>query len=494
MNEFFDVSALLQQLLSAGVQPRRLTNDSRVVMVGDVFIAYPGHHVDGRQFIAMAVRQGAAAVLWERKGFTWDPSWQVPNVGISNLRDVAGLIAHQVYAHPSDNLALIGITGTNGKTSCAHWISQALSAAGQRCALIGTLGNGFAGALSDSANTTPDALTLHALLTDYREAGAVACAMEVSSIGLDQQRCAGARFEVAVFTNLSRDHLDYHRNMEAYAAAKKSLFMWPGLQTAVINIDDPIGRKWAYASTAARKIGYSLDGIESKLDCVLRAEGISQHADGQRFILQSPLGAALIETPLLGRYNVANLLAVAGALLARNIPFSSLPALLAGLVAAPGRLERLGGQGQPLVVVDYAHTPDALDNALSALRLTAKARGGRLLCLFGCGGDRDRGKRPLMGQVATRRADQVWLTSDNPRGEDPVAILAAIATAAPAVEIIVDRAEAIAQVIEGAAVNDVVLIAGKGHEHYQEIAGARYQFSDVAEVRAALARRQEAAA
>lgn len=496
MSKVLEVQALLQQLADQGVRPRRLVNDSRAVEAGDVFIAYPGHLADGRHYIPVALARGAVAVLWESNGFAWNDSWQVANVGIANLRDITGDIAHQVYGQPSNALRLIGVTGTNGKTSCSHWISQALSVAGQRCAVIGTIGNGFPGALNEAVNTTPDAITLHALLADYLAAGATACAMEVSSIGLDQHRCAGANFAVAVFTNLTRDHLDYHRSMEAYGAAKKQLFMWPPLQAAVINVDDRFGRKLAASTIAARKIGYSVDGavVPAGIEYMLRAEQIVNHGDGQHFILQSPEGELSIETPLLGRYNIANLLAVAGSLLALNVPFAQLAPLLADLAPPAGRLERLGGQDEPLVVVDYAHTPDALDNALAALRQTAVARAGRLLCLFGCGGDRDRGKRPQMGEIASRRADQVVLTSDNPRSEDPAAILAEIASAAPNATVIVDRARAIAETVAAASAADVILIAGKGHEPYQEIAGVRHPFSDLAEAQAALARRREVAA
>ncbi len=495
MSALLNVAALLDSLAGQGVRPQRLINDSRLVEPGDVFIAYPGVQADGRQFIATAIERGAIAVLWEANGYQWNAQWPVANVGINGLRDVAGEIAHQVYGRPSEQLRLIGITGTNGKTSCSHWIARALSAAGQSCALIGTIGNGFPDALHDARNTTPDAISLHALLADYRAAGATACAMEVSSIGIEQNRCAGAQFAVAVFTNLSRDHLDYHRTMDAYAAAKKQLFVWPGLQTAVINLDDPQGRRLVASSTAVRKIGYTLHGASGRVEYLLRAEKIEQHANGQRFVLLSPEGSVAVATPMLGAYNIANLLAVAGTLLALGVPFARLGDLLAALPPPPGRMERLGGgPGEPLVVVDYAHTPDALDNALAALRVTVAARGGRLHCIFGCGGDRDRGKRPQMGEIAGRRADCVVLTNDNPRSEDPAAILAEIAAAVPAASIVADRAVAIASTIAGAAPADVILIAGKGHEPYQEVAGQRHHFSDIAEAGKALARRQEAAA
>lgn len=491
MSDLASASALLQGLSDQGRRPLRLTNDSRAVEPGDVFIAYPGLQADGRQFIAAAIERGAIAVLWEKSGFIWHDEWKVANLGIAHLRDVAGDIAHEAYGRPSDALRLIGITGTNGKTSCAHWIARALSSAGQPCALIGTIGNGFPDALSDARNTTPDALTLHALLADYQAAGAKTCAMEVSSIGVEQNRCAGANFAVAVFTNLTRDHLDYHRTMEAYAAAKKQLFVWPNLQTAVINLDDPFGRRLAASTTALHKIGYTVHGGEGRVDYLLRAENIEAHGDGQRFTLVSPEGEQAIETSLLGQYNIANLLAVAGALLAVGVTFAQLQPLLNSLTPPPGRLERLGGNNEPLVVVDYAHTPDALDNALAALRVTAVARGGRLHCVFGCGGDRDRGKRPQMGEIASRRADAVVLTSDNPRSEDPLAILAEIKAAAATATVIADRGEAIAATIAAAAAADVILIAGKGHEPYQEVAGERHYFSDVAEASKALVCRRE---
>lgn len=496
MSALLDVQAMLADLAAQGVQPRHLINDSRLVAPGDVFIAYPGLHADGRQFIAAAVQRGASAILWEASGFAWDAAWQVANIGITGLREVAGEIAHQVYGRPSEKMRLIGITGTNGKTSCSHWLARALSAAGQSCALIGTIGNGFPDDLHDTLNTTPDAVSLHALLADYQAAGAVACAMEVSSIGIEQNRCAGAAFAVAVFTNLTRDHLDYHRTMDAYAAAKKQLFVWPGLQAAVINLDDPQGRRLAASSTAVRKIGYTLHGADSgRVEYLLRAEKIIALAEGQRFTLLSPEGEVEIHTPMLGTYNIANLLAVAGSLLALDVPFARLGELLGALQPPPGRMEQLGGAAnEPLVVVDYAHTPDALDNALAALRVTAATRGGRLYCIFGCGGDRDRGKRPQMGEIAGRRADQVVLTNDNPRNEDPAGILAEIAAAVPMASIVADRAQAIATTITAATPADVILIAGKGHEPYQEIAGERHHFSDVAEAGKALASRREAAA
>jgi UDP-N-acetylmuramyl-tripeptide synthetase len=480
---------LLEQLQAAGVQPRRLINDSRKIARGDVFIAYPGASSDGRNYIAAALAAGAAAVLWESQDFAWNPAWPVVNIGVHGLRQLAGELADLVYGQPSAHLDLIGITGTNGKTTCSQWLAEALTSLERRCAVIGTLGNGFPGDLAPSLNTTPDALDLHASLADYRRDGALACAMEVSSIGLDQGRCTGARFKVAVLTNLSRDHLDYHRTMSAYEAAKRPLFQWPGLQAAVINLDDPFGRRLAVDSSAPLRIGYTLDDSPVVVDWLIRASDLQARADGQSFRLSAPQGEADIHTPVLGRYNVANLLAVAGTLLALGQPFAAVVEQLQALTPPAGRLESLGGVGEPLVVVDYAHTPDALDNVLAALRPVAAARGGRLLCVFGCGGDRDPGKRPQMGEVAVSRADQVWLTSDNPRSEDPLQILADIAVGAPGAEQVPDRTLAIQTAIAAATSADVVLLAGKGHEPYQEIAGRRLPFSDLAVARSALAAR-----
>jgi UDP-N-acetylmuramoyl-L-alanyl-D-glutamate--2,6-diaminopimelate ligase len=484
-------SRLLAQLQGIGIAVERLENDSRRVREGDVFIASPGAHVDGRSYIADAIRRGAAAVLWEHEGYRWNPDRLVPNLPVYHLDEVVGHLAHEVYARPSQQLRLIGVTGTNGKTSCTHWIAQALAAAGAPCAVVGTLGNGFPGALIGSANTTPDALALHAALRQYADAGAAACAMEVSSIGLAQSRCNGACFETAVFTNLTRDHLDFHGTMEAYAAEKCKLFVWPELRTAVLNLDDPFGRTLAGMTTAPRIIGYSIDHtVDARCTEILAARRIEHAVAGLRFELVRGGETVDISAPLVGRYNVANLLAVAATLLAGGLPFAALPELLGRVQPPPGRMQRYGGHDSPLVVVDYAHSPDALMAALDALRPAATARGGKLVCVFGCGGDRDRGKRPQMGEIATRLADRVWLTSDNPRSEQAAAIVDEIrAGAGSAARVELDRAQAIAAAIAEAGDADVVLVAGKGHETYQEIAGERRPFSDAAEVNAALQNR-----
>ncbi|HET6718500.1 MAG TPA: UDP-N-acetylmuramoyl-L-alanyl-D-glutamate--2,6-diaminopimelate ligase, partial [Rhodocyclaceae bacterium] len=488
------VAALLAELKRRGITAVRLCNDSRRVQRGDVFVAYPGAKSDGRSFIAEVLERGAALVLAEAAGLDANAAAEPRVLAVAQLRELLGELAAAVHGHPASHLHLIGVTGTNGKTSSTQWIASTLAAAGQRCAQIGTLGNGFPGELDQSANTTPDALTLHSELQRYLDAGAVACAMEVSSIGLDQGRCNGASFSTAVFTNLTRDHLDYHGEMAAYAAAKRRLFVWPGLQTAVVNVDDPFGRELLALTTARRKIAYSLRGAESGVaDVFLHAGKIEHTARGLSFEFAVDNRVYTVEAPVVGDYNVANLLAVAGALLGAGVDERELPSLLSGVLPPPGRMQRYGGAYAPLVAVDYAHTPDALENALAALRPAAVQRGGKLVCIFGCGGDRDRGKRPLMGQVATRLADMVWVTSDNPRSEDPAAIIAEIVGGAgPAARVEIDRRSAIAAAIGEATAADVLLVAGKGHEDYQEIRGRKFPYSDALVVNAQLAAWREA--
>jgi UDP-N-acetylmuramoyl-L-alanyl-D-glutamate--2,6-diaminopimelate ligase len=488
---------VLDELQGLGVTATSLCADSRVLMPGDVFVAYPGARADGRRFIAAAEARGAAAVLWQRQGLDDTPAMALPGVAVDDLQALSGWIAHLVYGRPSEKLWTVGVTGTNGKTSVSQWLARSLAQLGRRCAVVGTLGSGLFGpgaeghssaALAASLNTTPDALTLHSLFAQFISQGAQAAAMEVSSIGLDQGRVNGVHFDVAVLTNLTRDHLEYHGSMEAYAAAKEKLFAAPGLKAAVLNLDDALGRKLArdLAGSGVQVMGYSL---QAGTGATLFAERIASTSRGLRFTAVTPFGREDIETPLLGEFNAANLLAVLGALLASGEALNEAAAVLRGLTFAPGRMQAVGGDGLPLAVIDYAHTPDALDKALAALAGIARARGGRLVCVFGCGGNRDPGKRPLMGEAAARRADLVILTSDNPREEEPQAILADIAQGAPAARIVPDRAEAIDTALAEADVRDVVLIAGKGHEAYQEIAGRRLPFSDADRAAAALAAR-----
>jgi UDP-N-acetylmuramoyl-L-alanyl-D-glutamate--2,6-diaminopimelate ligase len=488
-----EVTRILNELAQLGVRPTGLETDSRAVTRGDVFLAYPGEQADGRRFVTDAVGRGAGAVLWEREGFAWPRDLDVPNVPVAGLKRLAGPLAAEIYGRPSERLWAVGVTGTNGKTSCSQWLAQAFAGAGRKCAVAGTLGMGFPCALEENPNTTPDAVCLQRALKRFVDEGAACVAIEASSIGLDQGRLDGVRFAVALFTNLSRDHLDYHPDMASYALAKMRLFRSPGLAHAVLNLDDALGVRIAHtlAFGPVERIGYSVArgaAAASGLERWLEANDVSVSSAGLAFRLESSWGSADIASPLVGRFNVANLLGVIGTLLVSGFALGEIPRICARLEPPPGRMQRLGGGSAPLVVVDYAHSPDALDKCLGALRDVARAQGGKLVCVFGCGGDRDRGKRPLMGEVASRHADFVVITSDNPRGEDPAAIVADIAPGVRAAHVIhVDRREAIRAAVRDARAGDVVLIAGKGHEPYQEVAGKRLPFSDVDEARAALA-------
>lgn len=477
-----------------------LKMDSRAIAPGDVFVALPGlvsgKSADGRAFIDAAASRGAAAVLAEaRDRPVATPA--VPTLWIDELRALLGELAAAFYGAPTGRLLTIGVTGTNGKTSCSQWIAQMLTLAGRRCAVHGTIGAGLVDQpLKKTALTTPDVITLQRDARGFLDTGAAALAMEVSSIGLDQHRLDGVVFRVALFTNLTRDHLDYHHTMHAYGAAKAKLFDWPSLTHAVINLDDPFGQQLAQHLCARGNVAVigctTADATAGGLGLRLRASALGTSAAGLRFNVDDGTTTAALDVPLVGQFNVANLLGVLGVALACGLGFERACALAPQLVPPPGRMQRVGDAGQPLAVIDYAHTPDALVQALAALRPLASARGGSLWVVFGAGGDRDPGKRAPMGAAAAEGADNIVITSDNPRGEDPGAIVGAVAAGVPAVRDpavrrIVDRAEAIAFALREAAANDVVLVAGKGHEDYQEIRGERRVFSDVEHARAVLA-------
>ncbi|HUF79987.1 MAG TPA: UDP-N-acetylmuramoyl-L-alanyl-D-glutamate--2,6-diaminopimelate ligase [Burkholderiales bacterium] len=500
-----------------GLRLQRLVNDSRLVRRGDTFVAYPGRSRDGRDYIGQAIAKGAASVLWERAGSAWNPQWRVPNVGLRGLRRHAGVIASRVHGAPSRRLMMIGVTGTNGKTTCSQWIAQALTRAGRPCAVIGTLGHGLGTRLQPLVNTTPDALWLHEQLAAFARRGARAVAMEVSSIGLDQDRLAGVEFNTALFTNLTRDHLEYHRTMRAYREAKAALFAWDTLEHAVVNLDDDFGAELArrIRRPGLNVIGYGFEAATARGARRVAGANLVTGAHGVAFDAKTPWGAARVESAALGRHNAYNLLGTLTVLLASGVALRKAVAALAALKPVAGRLERLGGGPKPLVVVDYAHTPDALEQVLLTLRdllsgpefrvssseLKAKGQGSqspkpdtrnpKLICVFGCGGDRDRGKRPLMGEVAAKLADRVVVTSDNPRGEDPHGIIREIMAGARrrANEVLIDadRRRAIVRAVSEARRGDVVLVAGKGHEEYQEIRGIRHRFSDAAVAKEALA-------
>lgn len=465
-----------------GANIRDLTADSRAADATRAFVAYRGASSDGRQFIADAVKRGAAAVLWDPEGGFTLADCAVPHLAVPDLKRQVSRIAGDLYGRPSDDLLMVGVTGTNGKTSTSTWIAESLADCGQKAALIGTLGTGFPGELVETGNTTPDAIIVQRSLANLRAAGAEACAMEVSSHGLDQHRVDGIRFQVALFTNLTRDHLDYHGSMEAYGAAKARLFAMPGLKHAVINIDDAFGQKLALdcAKRDLRTLTYGIGAGDIAAD-ILRMDG-----SGFELNVRTPRGDANIRSGLVGQFNVLNLLGVLGVLLATGTPLAKAAAVVAARRPVAGRMQVVGGpaEGRPTVVIDYAHTPDALEKALTALKPTVAA-GHRLFCVFGCGGDRDRGKRPVMGEIASRLSNRVIVTSDNPRTEAPHQILddiiAGMGGAGGADRLVIeDRRAAIFAALREATPGDVVLIAGKGHEPYQDIAGVKHPFSDLA--------------
>jgi UDP-N-acetylmuramoyl-L-alanyl-D-glutamate--2,6-diaminopimelate ligase len=410
------------------------------------------------------------------------------------LRARAGIIASRVYGEPSAHLWMVGVTGTNGKTTCSQWIAQALNQCGHKAAVIGTLGYGVTRSLRPLVNTTPDAVWLHARLADFLRRGARAVSMEVSSIGLDQDRVAGVEFDVALFTNLTRDHLDYHGTMRRYRRAKLKLFECPSLTHAIVNLDDDIGgeiaRKVKRRGLAVIGYGFGARNRDARRIPSVAGTNFSASAAGMQFDVRTPWGRATIKSALVGQHNASNLLGSLATLLVSDIRLKDAVATLGKLRPVPGRMQKLGGGRRPLVVVDYAHTPDALEQVLKSLRAVAAGTDARIVCVFGCGGDRDRGKRPLMGAVASRLADSVVVTSDNPRSEDPRKIIADIRqgmrgdyTVEP------DRRRAIALALQASKRGDIVLVAGKGHETYQEINGVRRPFSDVAVARTALQRR-----
>lgn len=477
----------------------QLRTDSRRVGPGDAFIAWPGYAKDARQFVAGALQAGAATSLVEEAGAAEYGFTDARIASLPDLKANCGRIASAFYGEPSARLDVLAVTGTNGKTSSAWWIAQALTLLGARCGVIGTLGVGqppvpgaaTTASIEATGLTTPDPVRLQEAFKHMVDEGFSACAIEASSIGIEEHRLTGTRIKVALLTNFTQDHLDYHGDMASYWAAKRKLFGWDGLQAAVLNLDDAKG-----AELADELAGGALDlwtyGL-NRSDARLSAEDLRHDAQGLAFTLREGESRVPLRTSLIGDYNVSNLLGVIAGLRALGHSLDDIARVAALVTPVPGRMQRVGsGRELPQLVVDYAHTPDALEKALSALQPLAAARGGELRVVFGCGGDRDPGKRPLMGAIAARLAAHVVLTSDNPRTEDPQRILADIEAGLPADakrEVEADRAAAIARAVDQAGARDVVLIAGKGHEDYQEIAGERRPFSDVQAARAALIER-----
>ena len=464
---------------------RELTLDSRKVRPGDLFLAVDGIEQDGRDYIGDAIARGASAVVYEARDAHAMQDSEALLLPVHNLQAQLSEIAGRFYGEPSRAMRVVAVTGTNGKTSVTQLLAQACDLLDQPCGLIGTLGSGFYGNLTLGHYTTPDPLTVQATLADLKNAGAKVVAMEVSSHGLAQHRVSAVSVAVAVLTNLTRDHLDYHGSMQAYAQAKARLFSWPGLRATVLNLDDTFGRELAEKSSAARLITYSLTDISASIYC----RNIRFSTSGIQAEVVTAQGEGNLSSHLIGRFNLSNLLAVIGALLGLGHSLEQALAVISKVQAPAGRMQVLGGQEKPLVVVDYAHTADALEQVLTALRPHVAAD-GRLLCLFGCGGERDAGKRPLMAAVVERLADAAVLTDDNPRGEDPASIRAQVLagfSADAAVTEVAGRGAAIAQLIAQARRGDVIVLAGKGHEDYQEINQQRQHFSDIEQAEQALA-------
>lgn len=459
-----------------------LSLDSRKIQPGELFLACSGIAQHGMHYIDQAIERGAVAVALEPapESEGVEPGrYPVPVFLVERLHLLASEVAGRFYDHPSNEMRVVGITGTNGKTSVSHFIAQAI-AEKSPCGLIGTLGSGLYGELISTGHTTPDAVTLQAELRRMLDAGASNVAMEVSSHALDQGRVSGVRFEAAVYTNLSHEHLDYHGDMLSYAGAKRQLLEMPNLGCAVINADDEVGRQWlSDLPGGVEAISYGLQGGEGEsLTPGLLGEDLKLDGEGLSLRVRSPLGEGMLQTGMLGRFNASNLLAALGALLALGFEFDDALDRLSRVRTVPGRMERFNAGGKPLVVVDFAHTPDALSHVLLALREHTRRR---LWCIFGCGGERDREKRPLMGQIAEALADSVVITDDNPRRENPFNIIEDIIRGIEkpdAVYVNRDRAQAIAHAIRLCREGDVILVAGKGHETEQLIGGKILQYSD----------------
>ena len=463
-----------------------LWTDSRRLKPGDGFIAWPGAASDGRQHVGDALARGALACLVERSGAEAYAFNDERVATYAGLKAASGPIAAAYFGEPSRQLQVAAVTGTNGKTTTAMWLAQALSRLGRRCGVVGTLGIGEPGNMIASGLTTPDPVLLQQQLRRMADEGFRACALEASSIGIEERRLDATLIQVAIFTNFTQDHLDYHASMQDYWLAKKALFGWAGLRAAVINIDDLKGMElaamlaekpldvWTFSCTHAAR---------------LQAHDISHGAQTLSFDVVEEGDSHRVTTPMVGHYNVSNLLGVIAALRAMGVSLAGAVGACTDLLPVPGRTETLAVPGLPLVVIDYAHTPDALEKVLAALKPVATSRGGQLWCVFGCGGDRDAGKRPLMAAVAEQNSDQIVVTSDNPRSENPLAIMSQILLGLShrdAVHVQADRAEAIAYTLRQAQCQDVVLLAGRGHESYQEINGVMLPFSDRTHAQAAL--------
>lgn len=463
-----------------------LAVDSRKVKAGNCFLAYPGHHSDGREFLSAAVSAGAGSALVEAEGFETQ-SYGVPVIAVPGLKNRLGDIASEFYGNPSAKLKLVAITGTNGKTSVSQLLAQALDYLGQPCGVVGTLGNGLVGKLQSTINTTPDVVDCNRLLAEMHEQGATCVTMETSSHGLVQGRVDGLSIYSALVTNISRDHLDYHGTMEAYAEAKALLVSHPGLEHLVLNWDDE--RVAAMTASMQKETRLWSFSLQNRDDVAVRTSSVHYGKQGIELVVCHGDSQARLHSELIGEFNGANLVASLTLLLTFGVELAEAVQALSKVKPVLGRMQRVPATiDQPMVIIDFAHTPDALEKALLALKRHAE---GRIWCVFGCGGDRDAGKRPLMAEVVAELADELVITADNPRSETFSGIVSDMVKGIPhsvAFQVIEDRADAVAYAISNAAAGDVVLIAGKGHEDYQEIAGRKHPYSDFDAAMSALAK------
>jgi len=500
---------LIEYLQSQVNSAAKVSADSRQIQSGDIFFAYPVGHGnalrDGRQFINAALERGAAAVVFDPAGPGAHYADHPKCIAVENLAEKAGELSAQWYGYPSKQLKAIGVTGTNGKTSITQWLAQALDEPNHRTAVLGTLGAGFPDSLIQTGYTTPDAPKLQTQFKELLNAGAKQAVIEVSSHALHQNRVAGTQLNCAVFTNLTQDHLDYHGSIANYGEAKVKLFALAGLEHAIINLDDPFGREiaikllakggirvWAYAIDQSAFQGFEKFG--ERLQRIYAKDSIFSGAGYDSLFTYEGVGSIGLHIPALGEFNLSNALAVWAALLSQGFSCDEASKRVSQLRPVLGRMEliQVGKQQKSaglLVVVDYAHTPDALQKTLQTLTPIAKQRDGKIWCVFGCGGDRDAGKRAQMGAVAQQYADHIIITSDNPRSEEPQAIIemirGGISQESSNVQMIIDRAAAIMAAVRNATSKDIVLVAGKGHETTQEINGKKFEFSDQEHIRLA---------
>lgn len=483
------LSVLLQGICNvtpeANRDIHRILLDSRQIQPGDLFIAIKGKQQDGMQFIPQAIKQGAAAILLDdhsHQAITWQG--QTPIIPVTQLAQQIGEIAARFYGRPAESMKIIGVTGTNGKTSCTHFVAEILQSHAIQCGIIGTLGSGLYGRLGTAGLTTPDAVTLQSLLAEFKQQHTAAIAMEVSSHSIDQGRINAIPFEIGVFTNLSQDHLDYHGDMQSYAAVKHRFLAAAATKRLVINADDAYALGWLQELAGQKPVvAYSVSITPPKLLAnveLIHAQHVKLTRQGIHAHISSPWGEGELTLPLIGMFNLSNALAVLGVLCLYGIPFMQAMTSLARISSVPGRMQMLSGyRGKPVVVVDYAHTPDALEKVLQSLRAHTS---GKLWCVFGCGGDRDAGKRPQMAAIAENLSDQIIVTNDNPRHESPAEIAQQIQQGfmhPERVFIELDRSKAIQNSIQWAKEGDCVLIAGKGAEQYQQIGDQKLPFNDV---------------